>query len=596
MEASSNGLRITERSNPVTQNIDTSAPQDIINQISQCEQEIFQGWKEYENIFSERILQSLEQVVDRATEIITNPEKSCIVMSGCGTSGRLAFFVSRNINKFLQRELGQIPCCDYLIAGGDVALLKSTEAQEDDPILGSAILDQLCAGKDKVLYIGITCGLSAAYIAGQIDYCLHHLDKVFPVLIGFNPLNQARDHPIEKWDQTCASVFNKLNEAQSVGKAAILNPVIGPEPITGSSRMKGGTATKVLLDIIIQVSLYRVISSKTEGAVHSVQGIIKVLLELYFKVMQSTPREWQLELADVITAAGKSLNNDGHIYYLGKDQLGMLGLIDASECPPTFGSDFQDVRGFIQGGFSVWGNHEGDLGLGSKHDIDIQSFKKNILPQLSDRDSIILICSSKDQGNDIDSLCEDIQKTSAVMVCVEDERTFQKSAVIDGSNLELYLRLPWTQFEEPLGIFPPQLQRQIRENLLQLCVKRTLNMISTAAHVLKGKVYQNYMIDLKLSNNKLFHRGISIMVKLLGVTEDLATVAILRAIYSTDHLTEGQRDGPISQHIASASRTPKVLPVTILLLSIENCTIEEALQTLSKYPAIRTAFHTLSKV
>lgn len=224
-------IRITESSNPLTQNIDTAKPIDIVKQISNCDLEIFEGWKDHENIFSDRILQALEDAIGKAAQVIQNPERSCVVISGCGTSGRLAFYVSRDVNRFLRQEADLSECCQYLIAGGDIALLRSTEAQEDDPNLGSAVLDQLCADKDHVLYIGITCGLSAAYVAGQIDLCLNQLDKYFPVLIGFNPLSQARDNNIEKWSHTCASVFKRLEEAQDQQKAAILNPVIGNQSL-----------------------------------------------------------------------------------------------------------------------------------------------------------------------------------------------------------------------------------------------------------------------------------------------------------------------------------------------------------------------------
>lgn len=47
-------------------------------------------------------------------------------------------------------------------------------------------------GKLHVLFIGITCGMSASFVAGQLDYCLQNLDRFTPVLIGFNPSYLAR--------------------------------------------------------------------------------------------------------------------------------------------------------------------------------------------------------------------------------------------------------------------------------------------------------------------------------------------------------------------------------------------------------------------
>lgn len=54
-------------------------------------------------------------------------------------------------------------------------------------------------------FFGITCGLSAPYVAGQIDYAMHQPNYT-TVLVGFNPVTLARDTPIEKWHKTCRDV------------------------------------------------------------------------------------------------------------------------------------------------------------------------------------------------------------------------------------------------------------------------------------------------------------------------------------------------------------------------------------------------------
>lgn len=75
-------------------------------------------------------------------------------------------------------------------------------------------------------------------------------------------------------------------------------------------------------------------------------------------------------MSSLINICGSSLNNEGHIYYLASGITGVLGIIDASECVPTYGSgeilrifirsfikfylDYEDIRGFILGGFSMF--------------------------------------------------------------------------------------------------------------------------------------------------------------------------------------------------------------------------------------------------
>ena len=64
----------------------------------------------------------------------------------------------------------------------------------------------------------------------------------------------------------------------------------------------------------------------------------------------------------------------GRVCYLGRGTKGILGVIDASECPPTYGADFNDIRGFLQDGWATLGNNEGDLSqrVGSQYRFNIE--------------------------------------------------------------------------------------------------------------------------------------------------------------------------------------------------------------------------------
>ena len=53
-------------------------------------------------------------------------------------------------------------------------------------------IDQVSEGKSKVVFVGITCGLSAPFVAGQLEHCMDHADVFVPVLVGFNPAHLAR--------------------------------------------------------------------------------------------------------------------------------------------------------------------------------------------------------------------------------------------------------------------------------------------------------------------------------------------------------------------------------------------------------------------
>ena len=98
-----------------------------------------------------------------------------------------------------------------------------------------------------------------------------------------------------------------------------------------------------------------------------------------------------------------------------------------------------------------------------------------------------------------------------------------------------------------------------------MSVKLIYNAITTAAHIFKGKVFKNKMIDLRISNNKLYHRCIHIIQKLMGVSEQEAEKSLLRSIYKTDRLTKIQTSAPVSKHIQTATNEEKIVPIALVL-------------------------------
>ena len=65
--------------------------------------------------------------------------------------------------------------------------------------------------------MGITCGLSAPYVAGQLDFCMEHLDRFVPVLIGFNPVDSARwssRHISSQYEYLRCSLVKQVNRME----------------------------------------------------------------------------------------------------------------------------------------------------------------------------------------------------------------------------------------------------------------------------------------------------------------------------------------------------------------------------------------------
>ncbi|CAG5122614.1 unnamed protein product, partial [Candidula unifasciata] len=180
---------ITEQSNVLSWDIDISSAAEIAAILYACDQEIFRGWRNSTGVNDGHLHRKMAKVAQKIAEVIQKPN-GCVVFSGCGTSGRLAFLTTRTFNRYL-KSLGKAECFQYLIAGGDRALFKSIELAEDDPVAGAEALKEVTRGRTPVVFVGITCGMSAPFVAGQLDYCLSRLDVFLPVLIGFNYTYQA---------------------------------------------------------------------------------------------------------------------------------------------------------------------------------------------------------------------------------------------------------------------------------------------------------------------------------------------------------------------------------------------------------------------
>jgi N-acetylmuramic acid 6-phosphate (MurNAc-6-P) etherase len=572
---------ITEQCNPLTTNIDIASTTDIVKILHDADRQMF---SRNMGLLSDETLQNIQRIVDATVDLLQEDEVttgSCaIVLSGCGTSGRLAFMTARSFNR-VQQQFSLRQCFDYLVAGKDEALFVSRELAEDSPQIGRTDLESLTQGKSRVLYIGITCGLSAAYVAGQLDYCMAHLDKFLPVLIGFNPVICARNLAIEGWDKTFLQVAMRLQKYESEGIGFILNPIIGPEPITGSTRMKCGSATKILLDTMFSAALWRLLDKP--------QPPIKTIIEAFRSVDELAYSDVD-QLATLVDLAAHSLRQSGHIYYVStSDRLALCGLIDASECKPTYGADIEDVRGFLDGGFSALGNRQGEL----DHVLQISTdyFKRSIVPRLTPADIIVLIVKDGEVCTDDAVLDSNATKVVLRFTTLTDSTQADRPSDADRDVITTSVSAVRTFALPAGGEAVTSLGDVLVTSLLELACKLTCNVLTTGAYVKCGKVYENCMIDLRVSNNKLFHRAVNIIERFGQCSKAEATEALLRCIYDTDTLTGAQLDSTVSQRIVRAAERQQIVPLAILLARLR-CLLADGRRILSESPVIRQAIAT----
>ncbi|XP_026085827.1 glucokinase regulatory protein isoform X4 [Carassius auratus] len=550
----------------------------MVQILRRCDAEIFEKKDHdpfHQRLYSSAVIQTMVDVAKRVEMMLRDPEESVIVLSGCGTSGRIAFLLVTSFNEMMKAQK-QKQICSYIIAGGDRAMLTSQEAPEDDPALGAHTLEKICAGKKHVLFIGISCGMSAPFVAGQLDFCLQHLDIFTPVLLGFNPVHMARSEPMQGCSFHFKDVAERMTAEQRHEKAFVLNPVLGAEAISGSSRMKGGSATKIILESILLAGHEAAFRGKRTTP-ECISGWITASEMVY-----ETTYSHSDELAALIHQAGESLRMKAHVYYIGWGTLGIIGLTDASECVPTYGADFDDIRGFINNGFREMKNKEGDLScLGPEFVIGHKDFVDTILPSLSQNDMVLFLFAVNDDLHEVTALADQVRRrTSNLHAIAHDLEKFTIPETVC-NMFGTILRITWPFSSE-------EVNSVVMRQRWELSTKWCLNAISTGAHVLKGKVYMNYMIDLRVSNSKLYTRAINILQRFTGCSKSECVRALLRAIYSTEDLSEDMTSADVWKHTDAANRRDRVVPTALVMIQC-GCTLTEARHHLDCHPVIRDA-------
>ena len=204
------------------------------------------------------------------------------------------------------------------------------------------------------------------------------------------------------------------------------------------------------------------------------------------------------EIEKFVNAAYEKMKNGGRLFYIGAGTSGRLGIVDASECPPTFGVDHDMVIGLIAGGDSAIRKAvefaEDDYNQGW---LDLEKH------QINKHDTVVGIAASGTTPYVIGALekCNSNQIITGSITCNP------------GSPLALkaqYSMVPIVGPEFVTG------STRMKSGTAQ---KLVLNMISTSLMIKLGRVKGNKMVDMQLSNNKLVDRGEKMIMETLQINE-----------------------------------------------------------------------------
>lgn len=215
-----------------------------------------------------------------------------------------------------------------------------------------------------------------------------------------------------------------------------------------------------------------------------------------FAVEKALP---QIEIVTKVVI--EKLAQGGRLFYIGAGTSGRLGILDASECPPTFGVSHDLVIGLIAGGDTAIRK-----AVEFAEDSLIQGWEDLKKYHISEDDIVIGIAASGTTPYVIGAL-EKCNSNNIITGCITCNL---------GSPLSKTAQYP---IEVIVG---PEFVTGSSRMKAGTAQKMVLNMISTATMVKLGRVKGNKMVDMQLSNHKLVERGIQMLMKELSVSKEKA--------------------------------------------------------------------------
>lgn len=204
-----------------------------------------------------------------------------------------------------------------------------------------------------------------------------------------------------------------------------------------------------------------------------------------------------------------ALKQGGRLLYFGAGTSGRLGVVDASECPPTFGTPFGMIEGYIAGGKeAMFRAQEG------AEDKEENGAKEVVNANVTSKDVVCGIAASR--------------RTPYVVGAVKKAKQLGAKTLYVTTNP----RKDFDIKEVDVAICPyvgPEVVMGSTRMKSGTAQKLVLNMLTTASMIRLGKVYENMMIDLQMTNKKLVERSKKIVMTITGLSYEDATVALEKA-------------------------------------------------------------------
>ena len=207
------------------------------------------------------------------------------------------------------------------------------------------------------------------------------------------------------------------------------------------------------------------------------------------------------QIAQAVERIVAAFQQGGRLVYIGAGTSGRLGILDASECPPTFGVSPEMVKGIIAGGERALRHPiEGAEDSKTHAVVDLQTI------QFSSKDVLVGIAASGRTPYVIGAL-EYAKSLGSVTVSIASNPNSAMANIVD------------IAIDTVVGPEVLTGSSRLKSGTAQ---KLVLNMLTTASMILMGKCYQNLMVDVQASNEKLKARAIRIVMQATDCDKTLA--------------------------------------------------------------------------
>ena len=214
------------------------------------------------------------------------------------------------------------------------------------------------------------------------------------------------------------------------------------------------------------------------------------------------------QIAQAVECIVAAFQQGGRLVYIGAGTSGRLGVLDASECPPTFGVSPEMVKGIIAGGERALRHPiEGAEDSKAQAVVDLQTI------QFSSKDVLVGIAASGRTPYVIGAL-EYAKSLGSVTVSITSNPNSAMANIVD------------IVIDTVVGPEVLTGSSRLKSGTAQ---KLVLNMLTTASMILMGKCYQNLMVDVQASNEKLKARAIRIVMQATDCDKALAEETLKQA-------------------------------------------------------------------